>query len=113
MIIVVFHCLDPGHIITSDTHKDRDDELFLVRNVIRKQPLIIYCDGTCRKRAEGDIATTLTVASCYAKRNLATGKDSITGERGKDQMMEVKIGLLVFILMVKWKCRHKNTLFNA
>ena len=28
-----------------------------------------------------DIATTLPVASCYAKRNLATGKDSITGER--------------------------------
>ena len=28
-----------------------------------------------------DIATTLPVASCYAKRDLATGKDSITGER--------------------------------
>ena len=30
-----------------------------------------------------DIATTLPVANCYAKRkgHLATGKDSITGER--------------------------------
>ena len=33
-------------ILTGDPHKDAVDELFLVRNVIRKWPLIIYCRMT-------------------------------------------------------------------